>query len=195
MATINRFVTTITGTAVVGGGVSITYATSVASYLTAWKAFWAGLNTWLPLGVTVTFPGTGDIIDAATGHLTGSWVSSAPTIVTGTGNTPFPANSGACVLWNTGIVKTPGNPARKPYKIRGKLFVVPLDGSQYTTTGTLQASTVTGLTTQANNFITAAAGSFVVWSRPEAPYADGEGAAVVSAQVHQKVASLTSRRD
>lgn len=195
MATIDRGVVTWTGTPVIGGGVTVMYARPGASLMAGIRTFFSALAGWIPNGVTLNFPSTGDSIEETTGDLVGSWTGSALTSVSGGYSGTFSGAAGASITWltNTIIPATGGHPA---HKVHGRTFLVPAAGTLLDTDGTLSTAAIASLNSAAADLITYAGGHFVVWHRPTAPGAsDGVAAEVISKRIRDKAAVLTSRRD
>lgn len=151
----------------------------------------ASLAGALPVGVVLSVPGSGDIIDDTTGHLTGVWSSPSGTTVNASGPANCAAGVGACIEWSTGGIV---NGKKGPRRLRGRTFLVPLHSSMYDTDGTISGQGLNSLKTFADNL--AAAGPLGIWHRPTTVGGtDGSSSAVLSHNVRDKVAILTSRRD
>ena len=75
MTSLNRVLITWSGPQVVGGGVTVLhYAGDVGGPpIPAIKAAFSAAAKLIPAGVTLTVPGTGDVIDDTTGILSGVW--------------------------------------------------------------------------------------------------------------------------
>lgn len=141
----------------------------------------------MPTGVIATVPNTGDSIEDTTGELVGVWAGSGGGPCNMTGITNSPAGVGACVGWQTGGIVN-------GRRLRGRTFVVPLDGDSYDETGTLSASALGDVGGFANAL--QAVGGLAVWHRPTTVGgSDGTSYGVISNRVRDKVAFLSSRRD
>lgn len=153
---------------------------------------WGAFLQRLPLGVTVTIPGTGDTIDDRTGHITGTWSTGAAVQATASGSANAAAGAGACITWTTGGIVN--GPSGIPRRLRGRTFLVPLTTACYDSDGTLTAATFADVATFGTNL--RAAGPLAVWHRPTTKGGtDGNSYAVLSHKVRDKVAWLGSRRD
>lgn len=195
MPNVDKGVLTWGGSPVVGGGVSIFYASPFSGALSALGTFFNAIKGVLPSAVGITFPSTGDTIDAATGGLVGAWSATAPSPVVGTGSTDFSAASGAVIQWNTSTIHPGKPPVNLPYKVVGHTFIVPLDGGAYSFQGVIDASAVSLLQAAADSLIANTGGGMRVYSRPTPGASNGLAAPVISARVRSKVAILRSRRD
>jgi len=155
------------------------------------RTFFAGITFCLPTPVNITISGDSQVIDPATGAITGTLSNGTPpAVVVGAGGTSYSAPSGACILWKTTTVIN-------SRQLRGKTFIVPLTSSAYDTDGTLLASRLTDLRTAAAALVTV--GAFpsdellVVWHRPVSG-AGGSAALASSSSVNDRSAVLKSRR-
>jgi hypothetical protein len=156
------------------------------------KTFFNSISTLIPNGLVLSFPSIGDIIEASTGQITGTWTGPAVTAITGAATAaPFSPQSGAMVGWATSGPRING---RQP---RGRTYLVPLLPTAFNNTGQLTTSVITSLTTAANTLVTTLGTHLRVWSRPiEGPVPRaGSHQAVTGAYVFSKVATLRSRRD
>lgn len=153
------------------------------------RAFFFALVNVIPTGVTIQVSPTVEIIDEATGSLTGYIDATQPPIVTGaSGGTMYVGPSGAVINWLTATV-------RAGRRVRGRTFIVPLRTTMFDTQGTLTADAL-GFIRAAANVLTT--GDFeqqlVVWSRPVGG-AGGVAAPVIGSRVPDLAAVLRSRRD
>lgn len=186
---LNRMLVQWSGPPVVGGGVSVLHfagdvgppsPANVLSAFSAQTSFWSS-------SVTITVPGTGDVIEDTTGVLDSVWTASGGGSVTGTNVAQTAAGAGACVNWLTGGV-VGGR------RLRGRTFLVPLTVNSYDADGTLTPSALVAIGAWANALM--GSSPLAVWHRPSAPgAADGNSYGVVANRVRDKVAFLTSRRD
>lgn len=150
------------------------------------RTFFNALITLLPSGLTITVPNTGDVVNEATGVVTGAWSGTANTVVTATGAGNYAGPAGACVNWHTSLLVN----GRRPI---GRTFLVPIISSAMQTDGSLATTTVSTILTAANLLITNLAGELKVWSRPT-PTAAGQNVTVTSANVPDLAVVLRSRR-
>lgn len=142
-------------------GVSTFYFTNTAmqANVDALRAMFNSCAGLLPSLLTITVPGSGDVINDVDGKITGSWsVTTPPTVVTGSAAGQYAGNSGAVIHWLTGSVLG-------GRRVRGKTYMVPLV-SAYEANGSLLASAITTLTNAANTFITAVTPNFRIFVRP-----------------------------
>ena len=187
MAVLNRHRTVWSG--FVGGpGVTTLYWSDVTGpNLTAWNTHLTAIAARYPSVITWTSQNTGDRIDDATGAIVGAWTvgAVAPVVATGTGGYFAPA--GNVINWRTaGIVNGK--------RVRGRTFMVPLNGSSQDTDGSIATASISTLRTALASFVTAAAADLRVWHRP----VDGSGGSshvVTAADIPDKACVLRSRRD
>lgn len=157
------------------------------------RAFWDAIKGLLPTTVTINVDAGGDVIDDATGNLTGTWPGTAPLPVTGTHVGTYAAPAGAMVTWNSqGIVHN--------RRVRGKTFLVPSGSGVYASDGSLDATDIATLQAAADALIASASSQLLVWSRPFAgapnnPARVGSSHVVSTATIKDKAVVLTSRRD
>lgn len=192
---LNRVQITWSGPQVVGGGVTVLhFAGDVgAPPISALVAAFGAASKLIPAGVTLTFPGTGDIIEDTTGTLTGVWTASGAGTVSGNGSAQCAAGVGAVISWQTG-----GIVAGK--KLRGRTFMVPIafkdpgSGDEaFDNDGTFGPATLVKIQTLANAIM--ASGPLAVWHRPTTTGgSDGTSYGVVSNRVPDRVSTLRTRR-
>lgn len=149
------------GSGVVGPGLSTWYALDTSpGFPAAVRAFYAALASNLPTSVSVSVPNNGDVLDPATGALTGTWTDgSVPAVVNGSGAGTFALGVGVQVRWSTGSIVS-------GRRVVGSTFIVPVVSPVFDSDGTITTATMTGLRTASANLITAAP-YLVVWSRPQ----------------------------
>lgn len=151
-----------------------------------------------PLNVNMAFEGFGDVINDATGEITGAWAAMPPAIVLGTQAGPYSAPSGLVVTEHTtGIVHG--------HKVRGRMFLVPLSGDSYDATGDLSEAVRGGFEDRFNTAVVALGLNWLVWSRPvtakefaknpKVPVRAGSSYPVTRVTVGRRPAVLKSRRD
>lgn len=190
MTTLNRVIVQWSGPQVVGSAVNVLAydgSDNAAPPLSAIRTAYQGLAPFLPTGLNIAFPNTGDRFTDTTGDLSGFWTASAVGNVVGSAPAAAAAGVGACASWSTGAVVG-------TRRLRGRTFLVPLATNAYDTDGTL----VSGALTVLNAWGTAmlASGPLFVWSRPRNEAGDnGTSSGVQSFRVKDKVAFLSSRRD
>lgn len=187
MTNLARLRIDLTGAAVVGPSVMTLYQDAAATGLPAATVTWLNaIKANLPPSLTLTVPGGGDTLDAATGALNGSWSDGGGGTVTGTGVGGFAIGVGARIVWGTsGIVGG--------RRVRGTTFLVPLMGGTFDSSGRMQPATVTSLNTPTQAFLTAMGSNLLIWSRPKGARA-GTTHPVTSATVKTNPSTLRSRR-
>lgn len=182
-----------------GPGVSTFYAVNAGALVPALHAMYDALRTKMPLPVTINVENSGDILEATTGELQGSWSVAPVTQLLGVSAAAYSAPSGACLTW---LTTTVANGKR----VKGRTFLVPMQGDAYDTDGSLAATVVPYLNAVANDFVVAGAANFCVWHRPflgspatatkpARPAFAGSRVLVTGSRVLDKVAVLRSRRD
>ena len=143
------------------------------------KTLVAGATVW-------SFPGEVTELNTVSGDLEAVHVITPPANVTSTAAGNYSAPSGARIEWRTDAIVA-------GRRLRGRTFFVPLGAGVYDATGTLSTTTLTALTTAANNFKSnsvfgASQGS--VWSRTHGIQAD-----ITSAFIPDEASVLRSRRE
>jgi hypothetical protein len=183
-----------------GPGISTHYIPGVNSAaLTALRAFYSALNSFIPTGCTLTFPSEGDVIQAGTGALTTTWtVATPPAAVVGTGSGPLASALGFQVKWLTSDVAD-------GHALKGRTFIVPTAAGIFGSDGLLSTAVQTAVYTAANVLATSAT-PWWIWHRPiyaptppgtprGAPERAGSGAPITGTSIPRKAVVLTSRRD
>jgi hypothetical protein len=169
-----------------GAGVSVFYSLAADDATASLAAFFNTIKGAFPAAVTWAVPSSGDTIESTTGALTGSWSGGSASTITGGGSTAYAAGTGAYVRWYT-------NTIRNGRKFVGRTFLVPLLGSMYDTTGTIENANLGTFQTAANTLV--GVGFVGVWGRPTTPGgSNGLWGQFTSAVVPDKVTSLRSRR-
>lgn len=188
MASIARLRVEWSGTGIQGTGLSTFYFNpSNTGAATAVKAFFTALNPVLwPAGLTITVPPGGDIIDDATGVLSGAWTDAGTGgTITGTGSGTYSLGVGMRVKWGT-------NGIFRGRRVQGSTFIVPIMGAIFDSNGTIANATVTSSSAAAQTLATSAP-QFKVWSRP-GPTWSGTSNNMTSGTVPDKVSWLRTRR-
>lgn len=153
---------------------------------TALGTFYTGWGAGMPPVFTWSIPQSGDLIDDATGTLTGSW--SSGTVISGTasGSSAYSGGTGAYIRWDTADI-VDGR------RVKGRTFMVPMSSATYDGNGNFVDATLASLQTITNTLVTNT--SFVIWHRPTTPGgSDGSRHTVTSGTAPDKVTSLKSRR-
>jgi hypothetical protein len=177
------------GTPVVGGGVSTFYSSGTGSAMfDALSLFYAAIGSHFPSGMTMTVEGSGDLLDSASGELTGAWSKGANAVHQGGSGVGWVAGVGGRVVWRTAGT-------RNGRRVKGSTFLVPYTTSAYDQAGTLGDSIISTTNTAATALIAATTGVFCVWSRPSGEGAtDGFISPVIGGSIPDKVSWLRSRR-
>jgi len=176
-----------TGNVVTGGGVSTLYLDEGASgFVSAFATFFDTVKVSFPAGLTWTIPSSGDLVDVATGGLSGSWSEGSTTVVNATSAQDYAAGVGARIKWVTsGIVNG--------RRVRGSTFLCPLAVDRYGSDGSLDDAYRSAFYTAANTALGAITGDLMIWHRPTGG-SGGSAHAVTSAEVPDQVSWLRSRR-
>lgn len=175
------------GGAVIGEGVSTFYFDEAhVGFATDLFNFYDAIKSSFPAGVTWTVPASGDLIDVATGALSGTWTDFPGGTVNSTGSGVFSLGVGARAVWGTSGI-------RNGRRVKGSTFLVPLAGGAYAADGTLAGATLTSLQSGASALLTASGSNMRIYSQP-APGSGGQSNTVVDASVPDKVSWLRSRR-
>ena len=167
-------------------GVSVMYGNPGGSAVADIKAFFNAIKALFPSGLSWAVPVAGDTIDPTTGTLTGGWADAGGGTVSSTGSGIWAAGTGAYVTWGTTLI-VGGR------RLKGRTFLCPIFGSAFQSDGTILDAYVVTIQAAADALV--AGGDLVVWHRPSSPgSSDGGSITATSAQVHDKVTSLRSRR-
>lgn len=181
-----RKVPVVWATGVGGAGLSVFYTPFGSDATVELGTFFNAIKTLFPNAVTWDIPGSGDVVDEATGFLTGAWTGGTAATITATGGaTGYAGGTGAYIRWQTaGIVGT--------RRVRGRTFLCPLLTAAYDAAGTLDPTRQATMQTAATTL--AGSGKLLIWSRPSATNPSGSSHAVLAGTVPDKVASLRTRR-
>ena len=142
-----------------GPGVSTQYFLDTATACTSLRSMWDALTTVMPLDVTIQVQNYGDIIEDTTGDLVDSWAQASVAPSTGLVSGPYAAPVGGHLIWDTATVLD-------GHRVRGRTFVVPMGGSQFTAIGTVLAGAEATMNAQAAGLVSSESGQLVVWHRP-----------------------------
>lgn len=187
MADLSRVVIQWSGTAVVGGGVSVLHCAPGDEHalMTEFRAF---INTCVgnfPNALTISFPSSGPVVRESDGELVGGWADgSPPANITGASANTWANGVGLRVKWTTSIV-------HNGHRIVGSTFMVPLQINAYEGAGNIVAVNL-GQFQSAGNTL-AAAGHLRVYSR-DTGISDGVSALVTGCDVPDRVSWLRGRR-
>lgn len=187
MANLARVRAAWSGSPVVGGGVSTFYFDEAGEgWVADVRSFFVSVANRIPAAISVQVENTGDLVDVATGALTGVWSEGAVTAVPGTGLNSFAQGVGARVVWaTTGI--------HNRRRVRGSTFLAPLDSNVLTGGGLILGAVTTQFLDAADTLIAAQAGNMKVYSRPVGGVG-GAASTVVAASVPSSISWLRSRR-
>jgi len=189
MASLSRVRVGWTGAAVVGPGVSTFYtAGDGATLQAALRTFFTAIGGSFPnLKGQWDFPSEGEVIDSATGELTGAWTgATAASIPWSSNNAVWVNGVGTRIVWNTsGFLRG--------RRVRGSTFLVPLSLATYDTDGTIAGAVLTQLKAAADALIEDVP-ELTVFSRPTAAGGNGGSTPVTAASVPDKISWLRSRR-
>jgi len=155
-------------------------------FLAHLHTFWAAVGIRVKVGVNFSTPNTGDLIDIATGQLSGTWTDGSASSVSASGSGSFAQGVGARISWATSGI-------RGGRRVRGATFVVPLTVDNYDADGTLGAAYRGTFETAAAALVTSSAGNMRVYSRPGGGL-PGQENAVIGSSVKDTVSWLRSRR-
>ena len=182
-----------------GPGVSTFYALNGETFITGLYTFFYALRTLLPADVTITIENTGDVLDSTNGDLVDVWAGEAQTPVVGTASGAYAAPVGVLMTWLTATISD-------SHRLRGRTYMVPVDGSQFGDNGQVAPSPLGYFQTAGDTLVEDGAANWVIWRRPRlAKAADGSRKAVTARDgligvvsactVGSSPAILTSRRD
>jgi hypothetical protein len=158
------------------------------------RTFFGAFTAYLPSGLTINVPSSGDNMNAVDGKIVGSWsVGTPPAAVTGSGTGAYAGNAGAVIHWLTSDVVN-------GRRVRGRTFLVPLINVAYEANGSLAPGFITAATNAANAYVSSNAGAAGVWARPFThktdPTKNREGSvhSATSIRVPDLAVSMRSRR-
>ena len=149
-------------------------------------AFFNAVKNVVAVGVTWTIPASGDLIDVATGEITGAWVDGTSSSVASAQAGNYAAGVGARIAWQTSGI-------RNGRRVRGSTFIVPVTVAGYDAGGTLATSVIDACNTAAGTLFTAGATGLRIWSRP-GPSGAGQANTVLNGSCPDRVSWLRTRR-
>lgn len=157
------------------------------------RTFFDAIKGQLAAPVSVQVESTGDVIDETDGKIVGAWNESAVAVVNAGGVGIYSAPVGAVVRWNTGGIVN-------GHRVKGRSFLVPLDGDAYDSSGTLTSAAITTMEAAATAAIADVNNQLGVWARPfkgalTKPARNGSIHVVTGRTVPDKSMVLRSRRD
>lgn len=174
------------GGAITGPGLSTFYFLEGQADPAAVVDFFEALAPGVAPGITWDIPGSGDVINAENGDLTGTWAVAGGGSVNSSGTGDFVRGAGLRIVWNTGGIFS-------GRRVRGSTFVCPLWEGAYDGNGNIASSVVASYLTAATDFQAATAPNLVIWSRQNDTEL-GKASIVTSARVPSAVSWLRSRR-
>lgn len=193
MSVVQRLRVQLSGSAIVGTGVSTWYwEDNLGGEQSAIADFYDAVKTAFPDKLTVTVPNNGDQITVETGQLAGTWTDGSVEVITGTDTGNFILGTGARLVLNTGGM-TAGR------RVRGSIFLVPLGVAVFNEDDALANSFVTGVNGAAATLL-AAVPSLAVVSPVKPPPGGigpdrpGKSSIVTSISCKDAVSWLRSRR-
>lgn len=142
--------------------------------------FWDAAASAVGCGWTYTVATSGDIIDDATGNLTGAW-SQSTAHTNGSSGADHAAGVGCQVTLNTVSIA-------HSHRLRGAIKIVPIASSLYASDGTLDSGVITALNS-AYALLVPSVGDLLVWSRPFA----GRSAIPVGYRVPRPLPAIAAR--
>lgn len=187
MANLARVRTLWTGNPVIGDGVSTFYFDEAhTGFVADVGTFWNSQKASFPAGITWTTPGSGDLIDVATGELSGTWTEAGTSAITSTGPGIFARGVGVRTIWRTSGI-------RNGRRVQGSTFLAPLVGAMFEADGSPAAAQLTLWRNTAATLVTDSGTNMKIYSRPS-PGQAGQANTVISSDVPDKVSWLRSRR-
>lgn len=167
-------------------GISTFYSGNAVDVTTELATFFGTIKDLFPGPASWNIPGSGDLIDDATGTLTGGWSGGTNTTVnSGAGTAGYAAGVGGFIRWGTGAI-VGGR------RLRGRTFLTSLKSDQYDSAGTLITSFLTTVGGAAATL--QGAGKLLIWHRPPPGGSSGTSSLVTSQFLPDKVTALRSRR-
>lgn len=178
-------------------GLSTFYLDAGTTDVTAIRTFFTSVLTYMPNGLTIQVPNSGDIVDSGTDKIVGTWTgtgggTNSSAAVAGA----YSGSSGAMVRWLTGAVVD-------GHRLVGRTYLVPLAGSRYANDGSLDGTAQAAILTAANAMIASLGTGLIVYHKPRNADDDadppdlgspGVTSAVVAALVPDLAVVLRSRR-
>lgn len=187
MANVARVRVTWTGPSVVGPSVSTFYFDEAGTgFVAALGAFFTSVRGLIPTGVALRIESFGDLLDVASGELSGSWSDGSGTDVSANGAGSFSLGVGVRVKWLTAGI-------RNKRRVVGSTFLVPIVDSAHDSTGTPTTAALTTIGNAASTLIASPTCDLVIYSR-KSEAGDGQTNVVISSAVPDAVSWLRSRR-
>lgn len=182
----NRLKVRWSGSAVVGDGLSVLYFRSAATTVAPVLSFFSSVANKFPAELSWTVPGEGDVIDEATGTIVSGWSLPGGGVQPASGtDTRYAAGVGARAVFGSASVVA-------GRRVRGSMFLVPLEGYCYDNSGSLDATNASQIQTALNTL--QATDTLVIWSRPITGVRAGSFHTITSMTIPDKVTTLRTRR-
>lgn len=187
MANLARVRVVWSGAGVIGPGVSTFYFDEAGSgFVAGVTSFLTSVQSRVPVGVTWAIDNTGELIDIATGDISGTWTDGTAGSVSGTGTAAYIHGVGARIVWGTA-----GRTNNRP--VHGTTFLCPLTVTQFTTSGDMDPAAATSIQTAALALAAVAGGGLRIFTRPRAGVT-GAAHEITSVSVPTNPAWLRTRK-
>lgn len=155
-----------------GPGLSTFYFAVPGSHSDELHAFLTAVAVFLPSDVHLHIEPGGDVIDPATGSLTGAWAGTPQLDVVGVGEGAYAAPVGFLTRWETTTIAGGS-------RLRGRTYFVPCVSSAFEgVNGSLTSGALAIMLAAAVAFVGAVTPNLLVWQRPRAArvaFSDGTG--------------------
>ena len=176
------------GLGVVGPGLSTHYFDEAGNgWSSDLNVFYDAVKGLFPAGLTWTIPNSGDLIDVATGGISGAWTDAGGGTVTAATAGGFAVGVGGRIEWHTSGI-------RNGRRVTGSTFMVPLLASSFSSSGFLQSAPVSTLNAAAVALLSQIDNVMHIYSKPTAASPVGASHEVTSQEVTTQVSTLRSRR-
>ena len=173
--------------AVVGGGVSTFYFDEAASGFQAAVAdFFQAIEASLPVGQQIFVPNSGDLLDVATGALSGVWSEGSGETIVGQDTQGYAAGVGIRVVWPTAGI-------RNGRRVKGSTFMCPIGKNSFEGSANIATATITLYESAASALLTSQGSDMKIWSRPRNG-SGGQAFSVIGREVPDEISWLRSRR-
>lgn len=187
MANLARVRCVWSGSPVIGGGVSTFYVDEAAvGFVADINGFFEACKNLIVQGTTIQVESSGDLIDVATGALSGTWTDAAAGPVVALGSGAYVAGTGLRVTWSTSGI-------RAGRRVRGSTFLAPLIAAAFESDGTPATSVLTTVGNAAAALRVQLPTELTIYSRP-AGILPGQASPVVGYAVPNAASWLRSRR-
>jgi hypothetical protein len=187
MANLARVRVEWSGSGVVGPGLSTFYfAEEGSGWTAALGTFFETIKPQFHTTVSWRIPGSGDLIDVASGELSGTWTDGAEILKNGSSVLQYAAGCGLSVKWLTSGI-------RNGRRVTGRTFLCPITAGAYGTNGEVLPAVAASIQSAAHLLTLAGGLDMHVYSRP-LPSGPGFSSPVLDAATSTKVSWLRSRR-